>query len=60
MIRAFDKADVPDAVRHVSDVPQSTAYLRGEGPFGDRESYPKPSLILLDLHLPGCSGLPLL
>lgn len=32
------------------------AYLEGQKPFGDRERYPIPSLVFLDLKLPGISG----
>lgn len=32
------------------------AYLLGEGLYADRESYPLPSVILLDLHMPQMDG----
>lgn len=31
-------------------------YLFGRGPYADRETYPLPHLILLDLKLPGIDG----
>lgn len=32
------------------------AYLRGEGLYADREQYPVPGLVLLDLKMPGMDG----
>ncbi|HNS76749.1 response regulator [Mesotoga prima] len=31
-------------------------YVFGNGPFSDREAFPLPDLVLLDLKLPGISG----
>ncbi|MGH2556605.1 MAG: response regulator [Actinomycetota bacterium] len=36
------------------------AYLQGSGPFSDRAQYPLPALMLLDVHVPGKSGLEIL
>jgi CheY-like chemotaxis protein len=48
----------PDAVAFhiVRDGEQALAYLRGEGPFADRQAHPFPQLVLLDLSLPGIDG----
>ncbi len=35
---------------------EARSYLAGKGPYKDRQLYPLPSLILLDLGLPGSSG----
>ncbi len=35
-------------------------YLRGEGPYADRQRYPLPGLMLLDLRLPYVPGLAIL
>src|SRR5688572_11206932 len=32
-------------------------YLSGTGLFADREQYPWPDLLLLDLNMPACDGL---
>jgi len=32
------------------------AYLEGEGPYADREAFPYPGLILLDLRMPEMDG----
>ena len=39
---------------------QAIGYLKGEGPYQDRRSYPNPSLVISDLCEPGESGLKLL
>ena len=35
---------------------QAVQYLSGAGEFGDREKYPLPHLIVLDLNLPEMNG----
>jgi CheY-like chemotaxis protein len=57
--RAFLKAGLP-APRVARDGEEALAYLTGKGAFGDRASYPAPSIVLLDLKLPRISGLELL
>ncbi|HEY1170562.1 MAG TPA: response regulator [Verrucomicrobiae bacterium] len=44
----------------VRDGQQAMDYLSGLGKFTDREKYPFPQLVLLDLKLPGISGLEVL
>jgi CheY-like chemotaxis protein len=39
------------------DAEEATAYISGIGPFTDRTHFPIPALILLDMNLPGRSGL---
>ena len=48
----------PEAVSFhiVRDGEQAVAYLKGEGPFADRQAHPLPELVLLDLSLPGIDG----
>jgi CheY-like chemotaxis protein len=44
-------------IRIVHDGEQVLAYLRGTGAFADRELFPFPSLLILDLHMPHLNGL---
>ena len=42
---------------HVArDGEQTIRYLKGEGPYADREKFPFPSLLLLDLKMPRKNG----
>ncbi|MCX8038411.1 MAG: response regulator [Candidatus Sumerlaeia bacterium] len=51
---SLDKTDY--MLQHVRDGDAAIAYLSGEGAYADRERYPLPRLLLLDLKLPGKSG----
>lgn len=58
--RALSTANLVNPLRIVRDGDEAIAYLSGEGDFADRARYPLPSLLLLDLKLPGKSGLEVL
>lgn len=60
MQRAFSKIDIPARILHVTDGDQAVAYLSGEGQYADREQYPLPWMMLLDIKLPRRSGLEVL
>jgi CheY-like chemotaxis protein len=53
---AFKEAGIEDRLEAVTDGNQAVDYLTGAGVFGDRNKYPFPSLVLLDLKMPGKSG----
>lgn len=60
MERAFEKLNVANPLRMVSDGRQAIAYLSGGEPFSNRDENPIPCLILLDLSMPGKGGLDVL
>src|SRR5689334_14648532 len=54
--RAFQKAGLRDVLKIVRNGEQALAYLSGQGEYSDRERYPVPFLLLLDLKMPGTDG----
>lgn len=58
--RAFRKAEIGAQVQVVSDGEQAMQYLSGSSGFAQRERFPIPSLVLLDLKLPRKSGIEVL
>ena len=54
--RAFQKAGLGHVLKVVSDGGEAIEYLSGRGIYADREKYPAPFLLLLDLKMPGTDG----
>ena len=54
--RAFKKVGLTNPMQVVRDGEEAIDYLRGEGKYANRDEYPLPSLILLDLKLPKIDG----
>ncbi|MBD2437583.1 response regulator [Nostoc sp. FACHB-110] len=54
--RAFRKVGITNPLQVVRDGDTALLYLSGEAPYSDRNLYPLPALILLDLKLPRRSG----
>jgi CheY-like chemotaxis protein len=55
--RAFRKANLTNAsLQLVTDGDTAVAYLSGAGEYADRDRYPLPVVVLLDLKLPRRSG----
>jgi len=57
---ALEEAHVDNLIRELWDGDQAIAYFKGEGKFENRQIFPMPRLILLDLNLPKRSGLEVL
>ena len=55
--KAMTKAGVENPIQVASDGRQAIEYLKGTGKFADREKFPLPCLVLLDLKLPYVMGL---
>lgn len=60
MERALKKAAVPHPMRVVRDGQEAIEYLSGEGKFADRDQFPLPRLIILDLKMPRKTGMDVL
>jgi len=58
--KAMKKAGVTNPIQVASDGQEAIDYLSGTGKFADRETFPLPCLVLLDLKLPHVMGLDVL
>jgi CheY-like chemotaxis protein len=54
--RAFKDFNVGTVVQVVNDGEQALEYLKGEGKYANRDEYPLPTLLLLDLKMPRLNG----
>lgn len=58
--RAFRQAGISQRLVIVNSGQQAIDYLAGKGEYADRTRHPLPRLVLLDLNMPGRSGLEVL
>jgi CheY-like chemotaxis protein len=58
--RAFDQAGIVNPLIVVSDGQEAIDYCAGSGRYKNRDEYPLPCLVLLDLNIPKKSGLEVL
>lgn len=54
--RAFQKAGIANPFFLVRDGEECLAYLNGVGKFSNRDEYPLPDILLLDLKMPKLDG----
>jgi CheY-like chemotaxis protein len=54
--RAFGRTGFPHLLQTVRSGDEAIAYLSGSGVYADREQYPLPALLLLDIKLPRKDG----
>ncbi len=53
---AFREARLSNTIHVATDGQEALDYLFGRGDYTDRQTYPMPNLVLLDLKLPGIDG----
>jgi len=56
MHHVWELAAIQNPLIDVKDGQQAIDYLAGQGTFSDRNQYPFPCLLLLDLNMPGRTG----
>jgi CheY-like chemotaxis protein len=54
--KAFQQAAVKNPIFVVGNGEEAQAYLEGTGKFSERDEYPLPDLVLLDLKMPRMDG----
>jgi CheY-like chemotaxis protein len=54
--KAFTREGLQWPIQAVNDGGEGVRYLKGEGDYSQREKFPFPNLILLDLNMPVMSG----
>jgi CheY-like chemotaxis protein len=56
MRTVFERAGFVQPLRFARDGDEAIAYLRGDGLYHDREKFPLPTAVLLDLNMPRKNG----
>jgi CheY-like chemotaxis protein len=56
ILDAFREARLGNQIHVVRNGQEALNYLFGQGEYADRQAYPLPDLILLDLKMPGIDG----
>lgn len=54
--RAFKRAEIHNPLQVVTDGVEAIRYLQGEGKYADRQTYPLPRLIVMDIKMPRKTG----
>jgi CheY-like chemotaxis protein len=53
---AFKKVEFNSPLQEVHNGVEALAYLKGDGPYSDRNKFPFPAVVLLDLNMPMRNG----
>lgn len=56
-VRELKKLKLENPIYHVSSIGAMIAYMKGEGEYTNRDEYPLPKLVLLDMRLNDADGL---
>src|SRR5579863_5297889 len=56
MRNAFQQTKGNHPIQELRNGEEAIAYLKGEGPYADRNKYPLPIVMLLDLNMPKKNG----
>src|SRR5881296_1298924 len=54
--KAFERGHITNPFFAVKSGDEAISYLKGEGKYSNRDEYPLPGLLLLDLKMPGTDG----
>ncbi len=54
--RAFKMARIQNPLQVATDGQEAMNYLRGEGKYADRDAFPLPKLVVMDIKMPRRSG----
>src|SRR5260221_3251759 len=54
--RAFKMAQLQNPLQVVTDGQEAINYLKGEAKYADREAFPLPKLIVMDIKMPRRTG----
>ena len=56
LVRVINKADISHPIYRCEDGEEALDFLYHEGQYADKALFPRPSLVVLDLNLPGTDG----
>src|SRR5215475_4874292 len=54
--RAFKIAQIENPLQIVTDGQEAINYLKGDGKYANRETYPLPKLLVMDIKIPRRTG----